>query len=540
MTSPVHLLSEVFSSPVLRVLLVVGLGLLLGDVRFPGGFKLGVAAVLFVGLFLGAFLPGFTVPSVLQDLGLILFVYGVGLQTGPGFFRSFRKEGFRLNLAIIVAVVVAFAICAAVIHMVHLASDTVAGLFCGSLTNTPALGATTEAIGHGTHPGSQINAVVVGYGVAYPFAIMVVLSLIQFFIYRNRGNAAADLAVSALEVRTLRIANTHGHGCTADMLESRFRVRVTRVCPPNGQPTLRMVEQTVLRPGTLVTLVGTATELEKVVEYAGQPSDVRLQARSSDLETADFCVSNRKICGRPLQELEVEHGGFVISRIRRGDVELAASPTVNLQPGDEVRIVFHRSHMNEMPGFFGNSVTVLSETCYLTFILGILFGLLLGQVPIPIPGLAAPLHLGMAGGPLIVGIVAGWLGRSGPLVWTMPYGLNLGIRNFGILLFLAAVGANAGSSLPAALRAQGFTLIAVAVVVTLTTHVVAAVVLKMIGKQDTPTLVGMLAGLQTQPAALSFAAARTSAEKVQLGYASVYPLATILKIIFAQLLLEIH
>ncbi len=538
MSQLLQLLSGVFTSPVLRILLVVGLGLLLGNVRFPGGFKLGVAAVLFAGLLLGSMWPGFTIPSVLQDLGLILFVYGVGLQTGPGFFASFRKDGLRLNLAVIVSIVIAFAICALAIHAAHLAADTVAGLFCGALTNTPALGAATEAISHGSNPGSQVSSVVVGYGVAYPFAIMVVLSLIQYFACRNR-NDAADTQATVLMVRTLRIGNTHDHACTADKLESQFQVRVTRVCPPNGQPGLR-TEQMMLRTGTLVTVVGTASELERVVEYAGHPSDVQLQTRPGDLEVADFCVSNREICGRPIHELEAEQGGLVISRIGRGDVEIAASPGLGLQPGDEVRVVVDRSDLAEMARFFGNSVTTLSETSYLTFVVGIVLGLLVGQIPVPVPGLAAPLHLGMAGGPLLVGIVVGWLGRTGPVVWTMPYALNLGIRNFGILLFLAAVGSNAGASLPAALKAQGVTLILLAVLITLTAHLVAWIVMKMAGERNLPTLLGALSGLQTQPAALSFAAARASAEKVQLGYASVYPLATILKIIFAQLLLGIH
>lgn len=535
-----HFLSEVFASPVLRILLVIGLGLLLGNVPFPGGFKLGVAAVLFAGLLLGALWPGFTIPSVLQDLGLILFVYGVGLQTGPGFFQSFRKDGFKLNLAVALVLVAAFLICVFLIHITHLSPDTAAGLFCGALTNTPALGAVTEAIGHGTSPGNQASAVVVGYGVAYPFAILVVLSLIQFFIHRDQGRSDDRPAEAALEVRTMQIADVLGRTqWTSQKLESRFHVRLTRCCLPNGHPSL-LSEDTELSPGMLVTVVGSPTDVEQAVQEAGRPSPVILQATPSDLEVIDLRVSNRRLCGQPIHTLEAEHRGLVISRIRRGDVELAASPALTLQPGDEVRVVVHRSHLGEMAPLFGNSIAALSETSYLTFILGIVLGLLLGQIPLHLPGLAAPLRLGMAGGPLLVGILLGWLGRTGSLVWTMSYGLNLGIRNFGILLFLAAVGANAGSSLPPALKAQGLTLIFFAVLITLSSHFLAWFVMKLAGERNLPTLLGALAGLQTQPAALSFAAARVSGEKVQLGYASVYPLATILKIIFAQLLLTIH
>jgi len=535
---PGHALPEMFASPVLRAMLVVGLGLCLGEIRFPGGFKLGVAAVLFVGLLIGALVPDFSVPPVLRDLGLILFVYGVGLQTGPGFFRSFRNDGLRLNLAIILVLLLAFGVCALLIHYGHLAADTVTGLFCGALTNTPALGAATEAIAHQAHSAEHISAVVVGYGVAYPFAILVVLSLIQFFATRERRSVSGGPDPSALEVRTLRIANPHEQSWTVDKLESQFQVRVTRVRPPNGHADLGSGTAT-LRKGSLLTLVGTAAELEKATDFAGQPSDFRLQADPGDLETADFRVSNHHVCSRPIHEVEMEHGGLVISRVRRGDIEMAASPMFKLQPGDEVRVVVHRSQLDGLARFFGNSIAALSETSYLTFIIGIVLGLLLGQVPIPLPGLAAPLQLGLAGGPLLVGILFGWLGRTGPFVWTMSYGINLGIRNFGILLFLAAVGANAGSSLPAALKSQGLTLILIAVFITLTTHVAAWVAMKWAGERDVATLIGALSGLQTQPAALSFASARASAEKVQLGYASVYPLATILKIILVQLLLGI-
>jgi len=539
MSPLIHILSEILASPVLRVLLVIGAGLLLGNVPFPGGFKLGVAGVLFSGLLLGALSPGFTIPSVLRDLGLVLFVYGVGLQTGPGFFSSFRKDGLRLNTAVGVALIAVFLICVFLIHTIHLASDTIAGLFCGALTNTPALGAVTEAIDHGSHFGSQGSAVVVGYGIAYPFAIVVILSMIQFLIHRNRGTGKASSVETRLEARTLKVTHKSDQTLTVDGVEALFQVRITRIRPPNGQSALRH-ERITLRPGTLVTMVGSTGELEKAMEYVGEPSTIRLQAHSGDLEVADFHISNREICGRPIYELEAEHKGFVMSRIRRGDVELAASPSLTLQPGDEVRVVGHHSDISDTARFFGNSVTALSETSYLTFILGILLGLVVGQVPLAVPGLSAPLRLGMAGGPLLVGIFLGWLGRSGPLVWTMPYGLNLGIRNFGILLFLAAVGTNAGSSLPSALKSQGTTLILLALAITVIVHLVACLILKIAGERDLATLLGALSGLQTQPAALSFAASRASSEKVQLGYAGVYPLATILKIILAQLLLEIH
>jgi len=526
------------ASPVLRVLIVIGLGLLLGNISFPGGFKLGVAAVLFAGLAMGAWWPGFTIPPVLQDLGLILFVYGVGLQAGPGFFRSFQKDGMKLNAAILVALGTAFLICFLLIHFAHQAADTVAGLFCGSLTNTPALGAATEAVRQGAYSGSQANSVVIGYGVAYPFAILIVLSIIQFLAWRER-NRNHDVPTDSLQVRTLCIRNNAEELWTIRKIETQFLVRVTRVKSPHGHLSLSGSQED-LRPGTLITLVGTAGELEKASDFIGAPSSTHLQDHSSDLGAVDFYVSNPRICGQPLHQVEDMEGHLVISRIRRGDMEMAASPLLSLQPGDEVRVVVDRAHLKNLARFFGNSVTALSETCYLTFILGIVFGLLLGQIPIPIPGLASPLHLGLAGGPLLVGIFLGWLGRTGPLVWTMPYALNVGIRNFGILLFLAAVGTNAGPGLVSAFRAEGMILIAFAIVITLTTHFVAWLAMKLMGANDLSTLLGALSGLQTQPAALSFAAAKASMEKVQLGYASVYPLATLLKIIFAQLLLALH
>lgn len=216
--------------PVFYILLVIALGLFLGDIPFPGGFKLGVAGILFSGLILGAFLPGQKIPAVLLEMGLILFVYGVGLQTGPGFFRSFRKDGLKLNLAVLVSLLTAFFICSVLVLVLGQSSLTIAGLFCGALTNTPALGAATETLANTSTSEDDVNSVVVGYAIAYPFAIMGVLLIIQFGAWLSRRGRNPALVDRRLQARTVEIATLQdGRAWTVQALETAFEVRVTRL-----------------------------------------------------------------------------------------------------------------------------------------------------------------------------------------------------------------------------------------------------------------------------------------------------------------------
>jgi putative transport protein len=245
------------------------------------------------------------------------------------------------------------------------------------------------------------------------------------------------------------------------------------------------------------------------------------------------------IVERPLGELGLAKLGAVVSRLRRGDVDLPVDDQTLLHLGDRVRVISYRDKESEVRKFFGNSVTVLTETGYFSFALGIIFGLILGQVPLPVPGLSEPVRLGLAGGPLVVALILGSLGRTGPFVWSIPNEVNLTLRHLGILFFLAAVGVKAGRGLLAVLQTDGVVVVTLSVAILLLAHLPFLVALHLFKQRNLPTILGAVAGFQTQPAVLTFAATKVPNGPLNTAYATVYPLAMILKIILAQLLVAL-
>lgn len=519
------------SSVLLRLFLIIALGYLLGDVRWPGRFRLGVAAVLFVGLAFGAWSPALRVPEELQALGLVLFVYCVGLQAAAGFFGALRRDGLALNLAMVGALLAVFAACWALARLGVVPPALASGLFCGALTNTAALGAATEAATRAAWSVADRDLLVLGYGVAYPLAILVVLLLIQLRSARaHRAEPRApDEGPLSTTIEVLRPV------CAGEVM-TRHAIVFTRGRWPDG--TMRLLRpDSALDPGVLVVAVGTRARLLAAATEIGRESSTLLHEDRSGYEIRRYLVSNRALVGRTLAEIGVEAAGGVISRVRRGDIELPVTGATVLQLGDRVRVVSTQARQPELAKFFGDSLTVASEMGYLSFAVGIVAGLALGQIPVPLPGLDSPLRLGTAGGALVAALVLGRLGRTGPFIWQLTYGANLSLRQLGLLLFLATVGLKAGGGLVALLQADGWRLLALAVGLTTGGHLLLLAFLWLAGRRTTPAMLGVMCGFQTQPAALSLAAARTEVGALNTAYATVYPLSLVAKIILAQVLL---
>lgn len=519
-------------SVLLRLFLIIALGYLLGDLRLPGGFRFGVSAVLFVGLAFGAWSPELHLPEDIQSMGLVLFVYCIGLQAAPGFFRSLRRDGLPMNGAVLAAVVAAAVACWALARLGVVPRELAAGLFCGSLTNTLALGAATEAAAHAGRPAGLIDQIVLGYGVAYPLAVVCVLALIQWLT--ARAQSAGEKSTPPEGPRSMTIEVTQP-GSAGELME-RLGVVLTRVRLADGSVAL-ITPTTPIPAGSLVVAVGTASRLAATAQALGRESSTALHEDRAGYEIKRFLVSNHAIVGRPLGELGVEAAGGVVSRVRRGDVDLPVNNHTELQLGDRVRVVSTRARQAELAKFFGDSLTVASEMGYLSFALGIVVGLAIGQIPIPVPGLDQPLRLGAAGGALIAALIFGQLGRTGPFIWQLTYGANLTLRHLGMLLFLACVGVKAGGGLVALLQADGVKLLAITVSCALGAHAILIGLLWVFGRRATPTVLGVMCGFQTQPAALSLAAERTEVGGLHTAYATVYPLALVAKIVLAQLLL---
>jgi putative transport protein len=529
------------NSPIIRLFVIIALGYLVGEIRFPGGFRLGVAGVLFVGLACGAWTPSMELPVEIQSLGLVLFVYCIGLQAAPGFFKSFKHEGLRLNLAVLLALVFTFVGGYGLIRVTGRSAPLLAGIFSGALTSTPALGAVTETLTRSGANAMDANLAVVGYGVAYPIAILFVLLIVQVLAARTGANIAPTQVTSPLAppvTIAVETSDESGQPWRAGLVTQKTGVLLTRYRMHDGQSGLA-TDSSTLPPGSLVLAVGNGEQISAAVALLGRTGPGNLQDELRGFEVHRYFVSNRQIVERPLGELALAKLGAVVSRLRRGDVDLPANDQTLLHLGDRVRVISYRDREPDVRKFFGNSVTVLTETGYFSFALGIILGLILGQIPLPIPGLSEPLRLGIAGGPLIAALVLGSLGRSGPFIWSIPNEVNLTLRHLGILFFLAAVGVKAGRGLLAVLQTDGLPLVALSVAILLLAHAPFLLALRLTNQRNLPTILGAVAGFQTQPAILTFAATKVPSGPLNTAYATVYPLAVILKIILAQLLVTL-
>jgi putative transport protein len=544
------LIETLIANPLLLLFLVAAIGYPLGLLRV-GDSSLGVAAVLFVGLAFGALDQNLKLPEIIYQFGLVLFVYTIGLSSGPGFFRALRRRGLRDNALIAVVLVFAFALTVLLARVFALPATQAAGLFAGSLTNTPALAGVIEYIKGAVSADVRDQLAtepVVGYSIAYPIGVLGMILAIQIAQrlarpdYPAEARKLRDLGASGEELLnwTLRVTNPQIAGSTIESLARRHRWHVVFARQRRGDAVMLVNGATRLAHDDMISVIGTRDELELVVTAIGELVDERLDFDRSTFDHRRIFVSSSDVIGRRIDELDLQNRfGALITRVRRGDIELLANGAMILEPGDRVRVVALRERMREVSEFMGDSYRALSEIDVLTFSLGLVLGLLLGLVPIPLPG-GTVFRLGIAGGPLLVSLLLGYLERTGPLVWSMPYSANLTLRQFGLVIFLAGIGTRAGFAFVNTLFSTGGVLLfATGALITCLT----ATVLLWIGHRllriPMSLLIGMLAGLQTNPAVLSFANTQTKNDLPNIGYATVYPVAMIGKIVLAQIVLVV-
>ncbi|HEX9115234.1 MAG TPA: aspartate:alanine exchanger family transporter [Anaerolineae bacterium] len=534
-------------NPLLLLFLIAALSDPLGRVKVKGT-SLGVAAVLFVSIAVNALNADLKLPDVIFNLGAVLFVYTLGLSGGPGFFASFRSKGLRDSLFVIAVLIVAAGLATGAHFLLHLKPTLTAGMYAGSLTNTPALAGVVQYVRNNA-PAAARDALmaepVIGYSIAYP---MGVIAMIASILVVKRA-WKVDYAVEARQLQSLggtsrQLINRTIHVNRTEPIDETL-VALSRRCgwDVNFGRLKRDGKLSLAEPGTrllnrdLVSLVGAPEDVDRVTEYLGQESDEHLELDRSEFDYRRVFVSNPRVVGHRLGEINLpQQYGAIATRVRRGDVEMLAHDDTVLELGDRVRIVARREDMDTISRFFGDSYRALSEIDVLTFSLGIALGLLVGLIPIPLPG-GLTFTLGFAGGPLVVALILGALGRTGPLVWSMPYSANLTLRQVGLIMFLAGVGTKAGHAFVSTFaQGGGVYLFAAGAVITTITALVTLWIGYRLLKIPLSLLMGLLAGLQTQPAVLGFALEQTGNDLPNLGYASMFALAGIVKIILAQLL----
>lgn len=538
----IHLLAD---NPLLLLFVVSAAGFLVGRLKIAG-FHLGVAAVLFVGLGFGALHPDLRLPEFVQLFGLALFVYTVGLSSGPGFFASLGRRGVRDALFTAGMLLVGACLAAVATRAAGFDRAVCAGLFAGALTSTPALAGVIEQLKTAPAGAGEAlaNSAVVAYSVTYPGGVLGVLGAIHLMqrVFRvgetePLGQRTTDVARQHITNLTVRITREQALHEPAAVLRRRHGFRVLFGRMRRGAELSLATDETFFAIGDLVGVIGADADVAVALAFLGEPAAESLELDRRTLDFRRMFVSRAEVTERPLLSLELpERFGALITRIRRGDVDFLPDDGIALELGDRVRVVAPRDRMEAVAGFLGDSYKALAEIDVITFSLGIALGLLAGSVPIPIPG-GVPLKLGFAGGPLIAGLVLGRLGRTGRLVWTLPYTANLTLRQLGVVLFLAGVGTRSGFAFAHTIRDGGaLALFACGAAVTLTISLGTLILGRRLLRIPMDVLLGMLAGIQTQPAVLAFSLEQTKNDLPNSGYASVYPVATLTKIVVAQLL----
>jgi len=538
-------LRQIFlQSEPLLLFMVIGIGYLIGKIRYRG-FSLGIAAVLFVGLFFGGWQPRGAQPLVIakevSEVGLVLFVYVVGLTSGAGFFDSFRRRGLRFNLAIVLALLCGALFTFAVGLLMRLPFGQIAGVFCGSMTNTPALAALTESI---TRSGVSNPAdAAVGYSVAYPFGVICGIVFFNYFfrIYRDmprerRAAAEAAARTPKLTVRNFEITNPALFNRAIGELAVRQKAGVMISRIRHGERVFVPNKYTILQNGDVVVAVGTPDDIEKAKDYFGAESDEHLEVYRSEIDMRRILVSSRDVVGKTIGELGLDRKfSAQITRLRRADVEIVAAPEMTLEIGDRLIVVMPVENSEAVAKFFGDSVRGLAEIDYTALTLGISLGVIVGMIPIPMPG-GNTFSLGFAGGPLIVGLILGRISRSGPFVWSIPLEVSQALSHVGLLFFLAGVGVRAGGAFFSALSTTGWKLFLLGAGTTSISTLISLFLVYYFAHGTAVQAMGATSGMQTQPATLACAHDLSKSSETYIAYATTYPVAMIGKIILAQLI----
>jgi len=522
--------------------LVCVAGMALGSVKVRG-IGLGTAGVLFAGLVTGHFSKPVDHATLdfVKEFGLLLFVFTIGLQLGPGFFAALRRDGLRLNAIAVLIVFLGSALAVLSGRLFGLDSAAVLGILSGSTTNTPSLGAAQQTLA--ALPGmseSRQALPALAYAVTYPGAIVAIIATLLGLkglfridpVEEAEALTAEQHHVEPLETRTLVVENpTLPSGAETGVIVSRYRRA--------GECEVRAAVANIrLQPGDCIAVVGSRGMLDQFQRLVGRPSNEDLRLAPGNVTEREIVVTNKDVLGKTIRELALDASyGVVVSRLTRADVALTAAPGLTLQFGDVVQTVGDEQALARAEALLGNSVKALGETRFVPLFLGIVLGIIVGTMPIVVPGLPQPVQLGLAGGPLVVALVLGRIGRIGRLVFYMPVTTNLAFRQFGIALFFAAVGLAAGPTFfgavfsPAGLLWLGAGL-CVAVVPLMLAGIFARVALKM----NFAVLGGLIAGSMTDPPALTFVTNLARSDAPMLSYVTVYPLTTLLRILVAQVL----
>jgi putative transport protein len=540
MHSITSLLAEL---PILTLFVVVGLGYSLGRISVFG-FRLGVAGVLFAGLAVGSLGPEFALPNIVSVLGLIIFIYTIGLQSGPGFVNPFSRAGYRENLFAILVLAFGGVVALGLAWALAMPGPAIAGLFSGGLTNAPALAAAQEVLRQsaasrqlGPAAAARLTDLpVIGFGIAYPCGVVGVMLSIHLARKLWRVHMRPPEHGGEILARDYVVRNPGIAGRTVSdivRLHPALGFVVSRV-QHAGHTTL-VTPETKLSPGDIVVAVGDAEALERAEQIFGEATEARIELDRNQMDYRRVFVSNRELVGKRVGEIDLYNRlSAVITRVRRGDVELVPTPDMRLEYGDLARVLTDRSNFQAISSFFGDSIRGTAEADYGSAALGMALGVIVGMIPVSLPG--ATVRLGLAGGPLLVALVLGRLVRTGPITWIMPMSANLTLRQIGLVLFQAGVGTRAGLGFVETIRTSGLPMLLAGAAITLAVVWAALFAGHKLLKIPFDSLMGLVCAIHTEPASLHYATHAANSDVPQNAYSRIFPVCTIGKIILAQLL----
>jgi putative transport protein len=530
------------ANPLLLLFLVVAIGYLLGQIRIAGN-SMGVAAVLFVGLAFGALDPALQMPQIILDLGLVLFVYTIGLANGPGFFSTFRREGLREVLFIVGIMALPALLLLVLFFALDLSPATTVGIFTGMSNNTPALASVLDLIGQRGGADTAVSDAVIGFSVTYPLGVlgrMLVLAVVlrlwpvdfaaEAYRLRHQYPIARDLQYCTIDVTNVEMTE---RPLRQMRREYEWDVLFGRLYRGN---TISLISNdTQFQLGDKIVIAGTPEAMAQVEADFGQRSAEDLLHDHAVYTSRRLFVSNPDIAGKSLAALNLrETHGAIVSHVRRGDVELLARGDTVLEWGDRIRVLAPREEIPHLVELFGDSYAQLSHVNLLTVGLGIAVGWLIGLIPLTLLG-GITFRLGLAGGPLLVALVLGALRRTGPILWKMPYSANLTLRQFGLILLLAAVGVRSGNAfLNAFASGAGWLIFALGFGLIVVTTLLALGLGYKLLRIPFSLLLGMIS---PQPAVLDYAEEQAQNPLPGIGYTLMFPFAIIINVVLAQVLL---
>lgn len=547
-----NFLSDVALSTSLLALVAV-LGLWLGGIKYRGA-GLGIGGVLFGGIFVGHFVQQNGIKldlhtlQFVQEFGLILFVYSIGIQVGPGFFSSLRSTGLRLNGFAALLVLLGCLVATVLYKLFEVPLPVVLGIFSGAVTNTPSLGSGQQILTELHVNAQDVSGMGMAYAVAYPFGICgILLSMwLVRMVFRvdinheaqefDRQSGLSENRVTTMNV-ALRNVNLAGLALKDVPVLADGKVICSRL--KRGDTLSVPRPHTTLKLGDVLHLVGEREALRVAQLVTGEEVTESLSTRGTDMRVDRVVVTNVRVIGKRISDLAlVQSYDVVISRINRAGVELIPQPQTSLQFGDILNLVGIPDAIEAVSGLMGNAQQKLQQVQMLPVFIGIGLGVLLGSIPFYLPGIPAPLKLGLAGGPLVVALIVSRIGSIGRLHWFMPPSANLALRELGIVLFLSVVGLKSGGQfLDTLVLGPGASWLLYGVAITLFPLLVVGFLARTFGRINYLTLCGLLAGSMTDPPALAFAnAIHPTSGAPALAYATVYPLVMFMRIVAPQLL----